>query len=112
MVTVTDGETDAPVDELSSLPLRAEQLQPILETDTVSEVWIKNEGPIFKFWIEYTDRYQAVEYGTDSSGSGPAWNASVPIEKGEGELGEIRKEILTEEDWLRVSEVLLGSFSE
>ena len=57
--------------ELPPTPVDAEQLITVLELESVSEVWIKQETGIFKFWIEYPDRYLAVEYKTDSSGSGP-----------------------------------------
>jgi len=87
--------------ELPPTPVDAEQLITVLELESVSEVWIKQETGIFKFWIEYPDRYLAVEYKTDSSGSGPAWyRAAAPHKK--GEFNGLVEDIVA--DWIPVSD--------
>jgi hypothetical protein len=91
--------------ELPPIPVDTDQLAIVLESESVSEVWVRRETEIFKFWIEYTDRYLAVEYRTDSSGSKPAWYRAIPQPKGEGQIGENVTDMLEEEDWKPVSEM-------
>lgn len=87
--------------ELPPTPVNAEQLAAVLELESVSEVWIKRETGIFRFWIEYPDRYLGVEYKTDSSGGRPAWyRAAAPHEK--GECDGLVEDIVA--DWISVSD--------
>jgi hypothetical protein len=93
-------ESERRVETLPADPIRKADLESVLAKESVVEVWvpaqrggrtgmsetkaIPSDGYIFKFWVEYEDRYRAFEYLASHARPNGAWYRSgAPITKDE-----------------------------
>jgi hypothetical protein len=102
MTRTSPLEDERRVETLPAVPLSATDLASILDKEFIVEVLVPShpdssvrgdsvlmggessphDGYIYKFWIEFEDRYRAVEYVADLSGTGGVWyRSAAPLEK-------------------------------
>ena len=104
------------MESLPERPLHDEELAPLLAKDDVEEVWvpdhrprsvatgggaIQHSGDIMNIWMEFSDRYVAIEFFSPDHGSGLAWYQSLPTHKDE-DIAEIFDHTIN--DFERLSE--------